>query len=60
MKYIVYLTDRTTGAVSPIDNIEVSEEYTAADYVRNCRENADPEFCEMLAHGEIKLEAVEE
>lgn len=53
-KYIVYLTDSTTGAASPI------EEYTAADYVRECRENADPEFCEMLEHGEIKLEAIED
>lgn len=60
MKYVVYLTDNTTGATSPIDNIEASADYTAADYVRDCMENADPEYCEMLEQGEVKLEAYED
>ena len=59
MKYEVNFTDNQTGATSPIDVITAPEGYTADDYVRDCKENADPEWCEMLDNGTITLIEVE-
>ena len=59
MKYTVEYTDPTTGAKSPIDTITAPENYTADDYIRDCRENADPEWIAMIDAGEIDLVAAE-
>lgn len=56
MRYVVYLIDHETGAMSPIDNIDEVCGYTAADYVRACMGNADSDWCEMLNENEVVLE----
>lgn len=33
--------DYTTGATSPIDTIEVGENFTVEDYISNCNDNMD-------------------
>lgn len=48
-------TDPETGATSPIDTIRAFDNYTATDYVRDCEENADPEYVEMLKAGTVEL-----
>lgn len=53
--YTVEYTDPETGATSPIDIIRATGEYTAENYIDDCNENADQEYCEMLNRGEIKL-----
>lgn len=58
-KYEVNYTDATTGAKSPIDVIEAADNYTADDYIRDCKDNADDEWNEMLANGSIELIVVE-
>jgi len=57
MKYTVEFTDPKTGATSPIDNIEAPENYTAVQYVADCKANADPEWVEMLESGDVSLVA---
>ena len=52
-KYEVDLT--INGVTSAIDIITASDDYKAADYIRDCESNADNEFCEMLKTGEISL-----
>lgn len=54
-KYEVNFTDNNTGATSAIDTIIASDNYTATDYLKDCEENADSEWCEMLKNGEITL-----
>lgn len=54
-KYEVNYTDRTTGATSAIDTIAAPNNYTAADYIRECEENGDPDYVEMLHDGIITL-----
>lgn len=58
-KYIIYLTDNQTKATSPIDNITAADNYTAADYIDDCKNNADPEYISMLAGGIVTLELKE-
>lgn len=53
-KYQVEFLDEN-GATSPIDIINVPEDYTAEDYIKDCNDNADPEWCEMLKHGKVNL-----
>lgn len=60
MKYQVNYTDPTTGANSPIDTITARAGYTAEDYIRDCDENADSDWCEMLHRGEVSLELIED
>lgn len=55
MKFEVCFTDKVTGATSPIDIITAAENYTAADYVKDCADYGDSEFYEMITDGEIKL-----
>lgn len=55
MKYEVDFHDRRNGATSAIDTIDAPEGYTAEDYVKDCRENADDDWNEMLGHGEVTL-----
>lgn len=57
-KYCVELTS-ATGATEAIDNITAPEGYTADDYIRDCDQNADPEWCEMLHAGTVALVEVE-
>lgn len=59
MKYEVNYTDSTTGAKSAIDVITAQEGYTAEDYIRDCKDNADDEWNEMLANGTVELIEVE-
>lgn len=52
-KYEVDIT--INGVTSAIDTITASDDYKAADYIRDCESNADSEYCEMLKSGEISL-----
>lgn len=58
MKYEVNLS--VNGATSPIDTIEAPAGYTAADYIRDCNENADGDWCEMLSSGIVSLTPIED
>lgn len=44
---------------SAIDNIYAWDGYTESDYIRDCDDNADPEYCEMLHECEVELYEVE-
>lgn len=55
MKYTIEYTDPTTGATSPIDTIEAPKGYTAEQYIRDCEENADQEWIDMIHAGEITV-----
>lgn len=59
-RYVVEYTDPTTGATSPIDTIDAPEGYTAEDYLRDCRANADQDYIDMLEAGEVRLDMVED
>ena len=59
-KYEVNFTDNRNGATSSIDNIETADNYTAEQYIADCKENADDDWNEMLANGTVKLVEVEE
>lgn len=54
-EWTVWYTDPETGASSPIDTITAPEDYTAADYIRDCAGNADDAWNEMLEAGSIDL-----
>lgn len=58
MKYEVNLS--ANGATSPIDTIEAPAGYTAADYIRDCNENADRDWCEVLSSGIVTLTPIED
>lgn len=59
-RYVVWLTDRTTGATSPIDTIDAPVGYTASDYIADCDRNADDDWNWMLRNAAtIILEEVE-
>ena len=58
-RYEVNYKDPVTGAISPIDTITAPDDYTAADYVKDCRENADTDYADMIAAGEIILVAID-
>lgn len=60
MKYEVNFHDYETGATSPIDNIEAPEGYTARQYIKDCKANADDEWNQMLKNGEVRLSVYEE
>lgn len=59
-KYVVEFYDYENGATSTIDKLEAPEGYTAEDYIRGCQTNADDEWNEMLAHGEVYIVPVED
>lgn len=59
MKYQVEFYDYSNGAKSPIDKIEAPEGYTAEQYIKDCEENADPDYVEMLRGGKVELLPVE-
>lgn len=58
-KYQVNFTDYDTGAESAIDTIVKPEGYTADQYIKDCKANADDEWNNMLANGEVTLEEAE-
>ena len=58
MRYEVNFTDNITGATSAIDIIEANEEYTSEQYIKDCAENADSNWNNMLKNGTISLIAI--
>ena len=58
-KYVVEYTDAETGATSPIDNIEEKEGHTAEQYIKDCDNNADEDWCKMLHKGTVELVEVD-
>ena len=54
-KYEVNFTDYSTGATSPIDTVTKPDGYTAEQYIKDCKENADDEWNEMLKNGEVTI-----
>lgn len=43
-RFEVNYRDSETGAVSPIDVITESENYTSDDYIRDCMNNAEDDY----------------
>ena len=60
MKYQIEFYDPSNGATSPIDVVEAPEGYTADNYIRDCKENADASWCEMLESGTIMVVELDE
>ena len=60
MKYEIDYIDPITGATSPIDNVEAPKGYTADDYIRGCRENADQEWVDMIESGTVIVVELED
>lgn len=58
-RYQIEYTD-ANGATSPIDTVTAPAGYTADDYIRNCQENAEPEWCEMLEHGTVSVVEIDD
>ncbi len=58
-KYQVDFTDNNTGATSAIDTITAADNYTAADYIRDCEDNADTDYVKMIKSGTITLNEIE-
>lgn len=58
-KYQVDFYDYDNGATSAIDTVEGPDDYTAEQYVKDCEENADEEWVEMLHNGEVTLTEIE-
>ena len=54
-KYEVDFTDNNTGVTSAIDTITAADNYTAEDYIKDCNDNADTDYIEMLKNGTITL-----
>lgn len=46
------------GATSAIDTVEAEPGYTAEQYIKDCDENADEEWCKMLHEGEVFVRKV--
>ena len=53
-RFVVNLT--VDGATSAIDTVVAIDTYTADDYIAECDENANGEWCAMVHSGEITLE----
>lgn len=43
------------GVASPIDTIEAPSDYTADQYIEDCKANADKEWVDMLLAGTVEL-----
>lgn len=57
---ITYEVDlKVDGVISAIDTVTAPEGYTAWDYIKDCCANADDEWNEMIANGEIIIREVE-
>ena len=57
-KYIVNAIDKKNGAVSPIDIIEVDDNYTVENYISDCSDNWDSDQMEMFERLIIELKEV--
>ena len=57
-KYIVNAIDKKTGAVSPIETIEVDNNYTVENYISDCTDNWDADQMEMFERVNIELKEV--
>ena len=57
-KYTVNAIDKETGAVSPIDNIAVEDNYTVEDYIRECSDNWDADQMELFDKCDIEFEEI--
>ena len=54
--YQIDFTDSNTGATSPIDVVHTdNDSYTAAEYIKNVRENANSEYIDMVTCGTISV-----
>ena len=54
--YVVEVYDPTNDATSPIDTlVNYSDDYTAEKYIKDCEENADDDYNNMLATGFVSL-----
>ena len=60
MAYQVDFFDFETRTRYPIDAIEAADGYTADDYVRDCKENADDDWNRMLSGGMVILTEIRE
>ena len=60
MKYQIEFYDPSNGATSPIDVVEAPCGYTADDYIRDCRKNADESWCDMLESGRVTVVPLED
>ena len=58
-RYQVNFYDYDNGATSPIDTITAPSEYTAEDYIADCKTNDYDGWTEMFDHGEITLEEID-
>lgn len=54
-QFQVDFTDSNTGATSAIDTITAADNYTADDYIRDCENNANNDYVNMIKSGEITL-----
>ena len=54
--YVVEFYDQLNGATSPIDIlVNYPDDYTAEKYIKDCEENADDDYNNMLAIGFVSL-----
>ena len=54
-RYQVDYIDPVTGAKSPIDVIDAGPDYTADDYISQCKANADEDYITMLRAGAVTV-----
>ena len=54
-KFEVDFFDRRNDATSAIDIVYAEDGYTAEMYVKDCYENADFEWIEMLKNGDVTI-----
>ena len=54
-KYEIDFYDKRNGATSPIDTVEAPAGYTAEQYIEDCKKNADKDWNDMLAEGEVTV-----
>ncbi len=59
-KYEVNYTDYETGATSPIDTVIRPDGYTAEQYIKDCADNADADWNEMLNGGTVTLAEIDD
>lgn len=54
--YVVEFYDHSNGATSPIDTlVNYPDDYTPERYEKECLNNADTDYINMLATGEVIL-----
>ena len=49
----IEFTDFRTGAASPIDIVNVPDDYTEKDYINDCKKYADNDYNKMLRGGKV-------